>query len=99
MRIEIEFEKLIDVFCEECGVSKEEVFGRGRGKELWTAREMLWTYLHTHMKVPVSRIASMFGRAPTNIFRGIRVFKSECRFHKKTREKYLSAVEKFEGAD
>lgn len=89
---------IVDVFCEECKVEKEKVLGHDRRKSLWLARAMIWTYMHTAHKVPVSHIARMFNRAPTNIFRGIRVFRNECMFHKKARERYLSIVEKIEGA-
>lgn len=83
---------IICYFCEKTGVKYDDCISKRGATDLWLVRYMIWHYLHATKKVSTSTIANKFGRTKANIFRGVRLFKHQLRYNKRTRDLYESVV-------
>lgn len=65
---------LLDSVCRTRGVTREEVCGRRRTKNVSFARQELWWHLRRHPGMSYDEIARLFGRNRTTIMSGVRSY-------------------------
>ena len=65
---------LLDDVCHRRGVTREELCGRGRTKNLAFARQELWWHLRRHPGMSYEEIGRLFDRNKTTILTGVRTF-------------------------
>lgn len=89
---------VIDIFCENRGISRDIVLGDGRGADVWCLRYMIWHYLHYNAKLSATQLSKLFRRNRPSIFRGVRLLKHQMKYNKELRAEYHAIVLKIEGA-
>lgn len=65
---------LLDTVCQARGVTREEVCGRRRTKNVASARQELWWHLRRSPGMSYGEIGLLFGRNHTTVMAGIRAF-------------------------
>lgn len=65
---------LLDEICLARRVTREEVCGRGRTKNVALARQELWARLRRHPGMSYEEIGRLFDRNRTTIMAGIRAY-------------------------
>ena len=68
---------LLDDICRTRGVTREEVCGRKRTKNVARARQELWSRLRRDPGMSYGEIARLFGRNHTTVMTGVRAFLRE----------------------
>jgi chromosomal replication initiation ATPase DnaA len=64
----------LDLVCISRGVTREEVCGRGRTKNVSFARKELWFHLRQHPGMSYDEIGRLFGRNRTTVMGGVRSY-------------------------
>ena len=66
--------ELLDAVCRARGVTREELCGRGRTKNVALARQELWWHLRRHPGMSYDEIGRLFDRNRTTIMGGVRAY-------------------------
>ena len=64
----------LDIICRSRSVTREEVCGRGRTKNVSLARHELWTHLRRDPGMSYEEIGRLFDRDRTTIMAGVRAY-------------------------
>ena len=65
---------LLDTVCHARGVTREELCGRRRTKNVASARQELWWHLRRSPGMSYAEIGRLFGRNHTTVMAGVRAF-------------------------
>lgn len=91
--------RVVDAFAKYKNMAVADVYGAANLHSVCVVRYMIYAYLHNELKIPASKIGSIFGRTRVNVLRGIRVLKGWMRYHEDMKNEYLSIIQKIEGAE
>lgn len=69
---------LLDAVCQARGVTREELCGRGRTKNVAFARQELWWHLRRSPGMSFAEIGRLFDRNHTTVMAGIRSYERAC---------------------
>ncbi len=91
-------DKIIDIFCESKGITRELLFGMNKTFKVRSARHMLYCILRDKCGMSSYKLAAMFNRTRRNVVRGISTIQNHIALYKDIREEYESILTKVEGA-
>lgn len=89
----------LTLLCEILGISAEDITSCRRSGFLVQSRFMVWYFLHCRCGIPISSLSCLFKRSSPSIFRGIRIFKGQMKYHKEVRDRYHEFIKKIEDAE
>lgn len=87
-------DNIIVLFCQYAGITREELYGESRRKDIWNTRYMLMHYLHYAQGLSANELARLFNRTRGSVFRGLRTIRSHIKFHKNVKDEYDFIVER-----
>lgn len=93
----VEFDDIIDFFCDRKGVCKDSLFGDSIKTVDCATRYMIWHYFHCELKISIGRIARKFNRSRNTVFRGVRMMRNHIRLYKNIRAEYEGLVNELKG--
>lgn len=91
-------DRIIDFFCAEKKIIRNDLFGYHKNATVCTTRYMLWMYLHCSQNYSAGQISKLFNRNRPSVFRGIRVLKYHMEIYSEIKEEYKTIVKKIESA-
>lgn len=91
--------RAITLFSLQRNVDEHDVLGGSTLRSVCVTRYMLYVYLHYNLRLPASKVATMFGRTRVNVLRGVRVLKGWMKYHQDIRDEFMDIIKQIEGCD